>query len=64
MTEVRLEHIADKNYVDVEKSVGKAKIAFETNNSIILVARQSEIARAGIVIKTLEEGVKCKVTKF
>ena len=64
MTEVKLLHIADKNYVDVDKSVGMAKTAFETNNSIILVARQSEIARAGIVIKTLEEQAKCKVTKF
>lgn len=41
MTEVRLSQIPDKAYVDVAASVDKAKKVLETNNSIILVARQS-----------------------
>lgn len=51
MTEIKLKHVEGKSYVDVRASIDEAKKALETNNSITLVARQTEISRIGMIIK-------------
>lgn len=54
MTELRLKHVEGKSFVDVNGTIAEAKTLLETNNEITLVARQTEISRIGMIIKTVE----------
>lgn len=53
--ELPLVHLEGKTFVDVNATVAKAKKILETNNEVILIARQTEIARIGMIIKSIEE---------
>ena len=50
MTELRLKHVEGKSFVDVNGTIAEAKTLLETT----LVARQTEISRIGMIIKTVE----------
>lgn len=47
--------VEGKNYVDVEATVKAVREALKDNKEVEFISKQTEISRAGMVIKRVEE---------
>ncbi len=51
---VESRHVEGKNYVDVEETVKAIKKELETKNEVEFISKQTDISRAGMIIKRIE----------
>ena len=51
-------------HVNVDKTVERIKQSLAENQQVELVSRQSEISRVGMVMRRVEEEVKCRIVSM